>query len=91
MKTNNRDIFQITEVDRTVFKRSSTKETLDIQNCSLDSPDSIHLTTSDKVEQVELIARVWPGGSDTVLQASTLTLEHYLPSPSLSQTTLLHF
>ena len=39
MKTNNRDIFQITEVDRTVFKRSSTKETLDIQNCSLDSPD----------------------------------------------------
>ena len=38
MKTNNRDIFQITEVDRTV-KRSSTKETLDIQNCSLDSPD----------------------------------------------------
>ena len=39
MKTNNQDIFQITEVDRTVFKRSSTKETLDIQNCSLDSPD----------------------------------------------------
>ena len=38
MKTSNRDIFQITEVDRTV-KRSSTKETLDIQNCSLDSPD----------------------------------------------------
>ena len=38
MKTNNQDIFQITEVDRTV-KRSSTKETLDIQNCSLDSPD----------------------------------------------------
>ena len=37
MKTNNQDIFQITEVDRTV-KRSSTKETLDIQNCSLDSP-----------------------------------------------------
>ena len=40
MKTNNQDIFQITEVDRTVFKRSSTKETLDIQNCSLDSPDN---------------------------------------------------
>ena len=39
MKTNNRDIFQITEVDRTILKRSSTKETLDIQNCSLDSPD----------------------------------------------------
>ena len=39
MKTSNRDIFQITEVDRTVFKQSSTKETLDIQNCSLDSPD----------------------------------------------------
>ena len=58
MKTSNRDIFQITEVDRTVLKRRSTKETLDIQNCSLDSPDSIHLTTSDKVEQVELIARV---------------------------------
>ena len=38
MKTNNQDILQITEVDRTV-KRSSTKETLDIQNCSLDSPD----------------------------------------------------
>ena len=58
MKTNTQDIFQITEVDQTVFKRSSSKETLDIQNCSLDSPDSIHLTTSDKVEQVELIARV---------------------------------
>ena len=39
MKTNNRDIFQITEVNRTVLKRSYTKETLDIQNCSLDSPD----------------------------------------------------
>ena len=39
MKTNNRDIFQITEVNRTVLKRSCTKETLDIQNCSLDSPD----------------------------------------------------
>ena len=39
MKTNNQDIFQITEVDQTVFKRSSSKETLDIQNCSLDSPD----------------------------------------------------
>ena len=38
MKTNTQDILQITEVDRTV-KRSSTKETLDIQNCSLDSPD----------------------------------------------------
>ena len=39
MKTSNRDIFQITEVNRTVLKRSCTKETLDIQNCSLDSPD----------------------------------------------------
>ena len=39
MNTNNQDIFQITEVDQTVFKRSSSKETLDIQNCSLDSPD----------------------------------------------------
>ena len=39
MKTNTQDIFQITEVDQTVFKRSSSKETLDIQNCSLDSPD----------------------------------------------------
>ena len=57
MKTNNRDIFQITEVNRTVLKRSCTKETLDIQNWSLDSPDSIHSATSDKVEQVELIAR----------------------------------
>ena len=91
MKTNNQDIFQITEVNRAVLKRSCTKETLDIQNCSLDSPDSIHLTPSDKVEQVELIARVWPGGSDTVLQASTTpTLEHYLFPPSLPQTTLLH-
>jgi len=26
-------------VDQTVFKRNSSKETLDIQNCSLDSPD----------------------------------------------------
>ena len=39
MKTSNRDIFQITEVNRTVLKWSCTKETLDIQNCSLDSPD----------------------------------------------------
>ena len=39
MKTNNWDIFQITEVNRTILKRSCTKETLDIQNCSLDSPD----------------------------------------------------
>ena len=39
MKISNRDIFQITEVNRTVLKRSCTKETLDIQNCSLDSPD----------------------------------------------------
>ena len=91
MKISNRDIFQITEVNRTVLKRSCTKETLDIQNCSLDSPDSIHSATSDKVEQVELIAKVWPGGSDTVLQASTApTLEHYLSPPSFSQTTLLH-
>ena len=39
MKTNTQDIFQTTEVDQTVFKWSSSKETLDIQNCSLDSPD----------------------------------------------------
>ena len=41
MKTNNRDIFQITEVDRTVFKRSSTKETLDIQNYHLHSAERV--------------------------------------------------
>ena len=41
MKTNNRDIFQITEVDRTVFKRSSTKETLEIQNYHLHSAERV--------------------------------------------------
>ena len=41
MKTNNQDIFQITEVDRTVFKRSSTKETLDIQNYHLHSAERV--------------------------------------------------